>query len=611
MKKALKAFLFLLIFSFLFVNKSLAKSNFSTEYKVEYSVLANASTHVKFNIKLKNLTQNYYASSYNLILGFTDLQNLKVLDSQGNITPNVVKTAKGSTIALKFNKRVAGINNILDFNIFFDTKEIAQNLNNIWDINIPGISNENEYSSFDVLVSYPEILGKPKYIKPYIISQSTASGKLQFSKKDLEGSGISISFGNYQIYDLNLKYHLENKNVFNVSTEIALPPDTGYQTVQINNIYPKPINVVKDADDNWIAKYNLKSLQKIDVAVAAKAKISLTPQEEDINPDLKSNYLSSQQYWEADDPKIIKLAKELKTPYRIYQFVVNNLTYDFSRVEKDASRLGAIKVLNNPSSAVCLEFTDLFIALARAAGIPAREVDGFAYTSNSSQRPASLVKDILHAWPQYYDFDKKAWIMVDPTWGKTTGGVDYFNTLDFDHIVFVIKGKDSNYPIPAGGYKLNNSKAIKDVDVTVGNSFIENKQITIEKSTKNQLIAGYPQQVNFELVNIGNQSINNEKVNLTTNVLHPLNKTVISGNVIPFAKESIVVNYQSPNFLTNTEDTIKITVENKTFYKKVKILPFYMNVGFILGGIIFVSISTILSIIIYKTGGLQIFRRKK
>jgi transglutaminase-like putative cysteine protease len=56
---------------------------------------------------------------------------------------------------------------------------------------------------------------------------------------------------------------------------------------------------------------------------------------------------------------------------------------------------------------VCLEFTDLFIAIARAAGIPAREIDGFGYTQNAINRPISIDEDILHAWPEYYDTAKK------------------------------------------------------------------------------------------------------------------------------------------------------------------------------------------------------------
>jgi len=60
--------------------------------------------------------------------------------------------------------------------------------------------------------------------------------------------------------------------------------------------------------------------------------------------------------------------------------------------------------LDNTTNAVCLEYTDLFVTLARAAGIPSRSIEGFAYTKNSRLRPLSLVDDVLHAWVQYYDF---------------------------------------------------------------------------------------------------------------------------------------------------------------------------------------------------------------
>ncbi|NCC70435.1 hypothetical protein EOM09_02540, partial [bacterium] len=43
--------------------------------------------------------------------------------------------------------------------------------------------------------------------------------------------------------------------------------------------------------------------------------------------------------------------------------------------------------LNLPNSSICTDFTDLFITLARAKGIPAREVQGFAYTNNSKIKP--------------------------------------------------------------------------------------------------------------------------------------------------------------------------------------------------------------------------------
>jgi transglutaminase-like putative cysteine protease len=64
---------------------------------------------------------------------------------------------------------------------------------------------------------------------------------------------------------------------------------------------------------------------------------------------------------------------ELKTPENIYKFVTNNLSYNYYRVKPDVERLGAKDALANPDEAICTEFTDLFITLARSAGIPARE----------------------------------------------------------------------------------------------------------------------------------------------------------------------------------------------------------------------------------------------
>jgi hypothetical protein len=62
------------------------------------------------------------------------------------------------------------------------------------------------------------------------------------------------------------------------------------------------------------------------------------------------------------------------------------------------------------------------------------------------------------------------WIPVDPTWGHTSGGINYFDQLDLNHIVFAINGDSSQRPYPAGSYKLTESNN-KDVTVTFGTTF--------------------------------------------------------------------------------------------------------------------------------------------
>ena len=614
MRTAVKLLIVFFLFFITSASRAFAISNFSTDYDVTYTVNEKANTKVDLNGTITNLTDKYYASSYSIQVGFKDIKNLSASDSDGVIIPKVTNSSKGTTITLTFNRNVVGLNNKLNFKVSFDTPEVARNNLNTWDVNIPGISAENDFSSFNVIVNYPSFLKRPTYIKPGILGNNikSTSNQLVFTKENLGDSGISIAFGEYQIYKFNLIYHLENKNLYPISTEIALPPDTNYQKIIINNISPAPANVTMDKDGNWLAKYLLRPSQSMDVKVLGKVKVLLTPTEEYLDPLLAKEYTKQNQYWEAENVKIKELAKELKTPYAIYQYVSKTLSYDFSRVESNSPRLGAVGALNNVNSAVCLEFTDLFIAIARAAGIPAREVNGFAYSSNKFQRPLSFVKDILHAWPEYYDYDKKTWIMVDPTWSNTTGGVDYFNTLDFDHIAFVIKGLNSNYPVPAGGYKLAADKNEKDVDVLIDTSFEEKKpSLFLEMNFPDLILSGFPVNGTLKTLNTGDSLIKKNDIKITTNFLKPQNQTLISKDIPPYGYQIISVNFEKTPILTNDSDTIKITSEIKSISKYVKIQPFYKNILFILGGLTIAGSIIIISLIAYVYRRISISRQKR
>src|SRR3989344_955019 len=119
-----------------------------------------------------------------------------------------------------------------------------------------------------------------------------------------------------------------------------------------------------------------------------------------------------------------------------------------------------------------MEFTDSFIAIARAMGIPAREINGYAITTTESLKPISVTLksgDLLHAWPEFYD-PKLGWIQIDPTWGDTSN-TDYFTKLDTNHFAFVIKGDKSDYPLPAGTYRTSNLEKLVEVGFSqVGNT---------------------------------------------------------------------------------------------------------------------------------------------
>ncbi len=611
MKKIIVKVIFIVFFLILLVPQSTYASTFSTDYDVTYTIKDSGLTRVNFDVNLTNNTTQYYASSYSIKVGFKDIENVKASDPDGPITPYITKENDEQNIELTFNKRVVGINNKLNFNLSFDTKSIAKKLGRIWEVNIPGLAEQGNFQSFNIHVKTPVSFGKHSYIKPEMARLDKNS--LDFTKEELGKSGIYIGFGDYQIYKFNLIYHLQNPNLFRVKTEIALPPSTNYQDIEIKNIIPTPLNVRIDKDGNWLAQYLLSSSQKINVVVEGKAKLFLNPKKEKVAKEKLKEYLKEQPYWEVSNVDIQNLAKKLKTPYAIYEYIVKNLTYDFSRVTGQKDRLGGALVLKNPNSAVCLEFTDLFIALSRAAGIPAREINGFAYTEDDDERPLSLVKDVLHAWPEYYDYDREAWIMIDPTWGNTTRGLDYFRTLDLDHFAFVIKGENSEYPVSAGGYKLEGDATEKDVLVGFSESFNEiAPKLTIIEEFSSSNFSGLPIKGKIIVKNIGQYVSEAQTATVSASFLSPTLQEFLISKIPPFGFLIINVGFDKTPILTNLSDKVTIILNGQSISKNMRIVPIFLHrLSLLTGGVLFVVTTIILSIVAIKTRRIPFLRQKE
>lgn len=554
--------------------RTFASSNFNTDYHVTYTIDESGVAHAVVNGTLTNTTSQYYATSYSIQLGFDTITNVQAQDSGGSITPQVNKNNDGYVIALTFNKQAVGLGSKQQFTITFDTPTLAHHYGRIWEIDIPGISNPDDFSNFEVELKTPSSFGNPAYIKP----NHADATNLLFDKQTLGRSGISLAFGDTQVYNFYLTYHLHNPNLYPIDTKIALPPSTNYQDVSITNIDPQPSNVIEDKDGNWLAQYHLASAQSMDITVRGSAIIHLAPSHDPESPAALSEYIKPQDYWDVDNQSIQALANQLQTPQAIYTYVSNKLHYDFSRVTSDKPRLGAVKALQNPNSAVCREYTDLFIAIARAAHIPAREVDGFAYTDNPKQRPLAQEKDILHVWPEYYDSQKQTWIMIDPTWGSTTGGVDYFNTLDFDHFAFAIKGESSLYPVSAGGYNTTRDLISKDVQVGFSTAIPqETPSFSLDSTIPAHVIAGLPISGNVIIKNTGSAYIPSQLVYLTSSTLDPHMQTLQTAGVPPFGILEVPVSFNPTNALTNTGGTYTVRVAGVSTTKTLQSQIFFLT----------------------------------
>jgi transglutaminase-like putative cysteine protease len=115
---------------------------------------------------------------------------------------------------------------------------------------------------------------------------------------------------------------------------------------------------------------------------------------------------------DADHPAVAALARELtggvadreEQVGRLVDWVFLNLAKNLSSNLTTASQVLARRAGD------CTEHALLFVALARAAGIPAREVSGLVYMGDDIRRFG------WHAWAEV-DVGGR-WLQVDPSWGE-------------------------------------------------------------------------------------------------------------------------------------------------------------------------------------------------
>ncbi len=557
-----------------------ASADFTVAYDVRYSVEADGITKVTQRIALTNQTNRFFAREYRLSLRTRAIRDIRASDGGGPMPVSMQETDDGVEIYVTFNEKIVGTGKVLNFVLTYELSEAARKNGKIWEVVIPGIEQSEEITSYDVSLSVPSSFGEPSFLSPQPTERLTSGGRhvFRFNQESIIRSGVTAIFGTEQWYQFTLLYHLANPNLVAVQSEIALPPDTAYQDVTLLQMSPRPLDVRVDEDGNYLAKYELSRGQKMEIKATGIIEVHKRPSAAPapLADDLRKRYLEPDRYWESTNPLIVEKAKELKTPRAIYQFVTDYLHYSQQRLnENSLERLGAVAALSRPSDAVCMEYTDLFIALARAAGIPAREVNGYAYTYDTKFRPLSLKNnaDILHSWPEYFD-DELGWVAVDPTWGSTTGGVNYFDQLDFNHVTFAIHGISSTQPYPAGAYKYESNQG-PDVSVQFAQESIE-RSSTIELSlaVRSTVVSGIETPGKVIIRNTGNSATTAGSLSLSAGKLTFLTPQYINVGTVPaFANKEIEFAVQAEGWLRRDQDELVARLGAQEVRQSVQVAP--------------------------------------
>lgn len=576
-------FLFILIiYSYFFPNNIFAAGEFNVIQHLTYNVDLNGNAKVVQEVNLQNRISQIYAKEYQMNLSHSQVTNLTATDKSGQIPVEITDQKEITKVLLKFPSPVIGKDRINQFYLRYNIPNFAQKKGNTWELQFPVFIDQGSDHQINVTLNLPQSFGDLSFSSVPVNNSHLigSTNQVKFTQNQLKNK-ILLVFGNHQLFDFRLLFHLNNPENSRVSMSIPFPPDTNTQTVTYNQIEPPPIEITEDSDGNWLGRYELDPSQDIDITVTGQAKIH--PRQSVNFKKLPNNLTSPQPFWDTTNPLITSLAQNLNTPRDIYNHVVSLLNYNYDQIEF-STRKGSVTALTSPSKSLCTEFTDLFVTLARAKGIPAREIEGFAFSNNTKIKPVNTNSDILHAWPEYYNSAQESWIQIDPTWEKTTNGIDYFTDLDLNHFAFVIHGQKSDYPPPPGSYKKD--KYTKTVFVDFANKettkhffpptiTLENGRITVR---------------NPNLFKLNSSVIERQDIpwQQTLPPLPPLASINLENPTIPFFT-SLLPKFAKIQFTIETPDspnTILTTITNRQHYLNLAIFSGFTIFILSAGGII-------------------------
>jgi hypothetical protein len=139
--------------------------------------------------------------------------------------------------------------------------------------------------------------------------------------------------------------------------------------------------------------------------------------EEFIDTTLLGNWLSASYFIDCDNDTVVSKAQEItaglssnmEKAIAIHQFMLENMEFSLDYYEKP-TLLIASQTLEGGIIGICINFSRLYVALCRAAGVPARTIWGVVYGSTDDG-----IYNYHHQWAEVCD-DDGIWYACDFTY---------------------------------------------------------------------------------------------------------------------------------------------------------------------------------------------------
>jgi transglutaminase-like putative cysteine protease len=170
-----------------------------------------------------------------------------------------------------------------------------------------------------------------------------------------------------------------------------------------------PFQLSSDKDGNQVLHFTFENLAPYAFRIITiKAGLQVSRSANPIDAEPGALDLQPEKYIESDHPDIrrtadnLRQADPMKTINAMFRWVAGHVRYSGYAAE-DRGALYALKHKKGD----CTEYTDLFVALCRANGIPARRIGGYICPES-----AVLKAPGFHNWGEFYV--NGAWQIADP-----------------------------------------------------------------------------------------------------------------------------------------------------------------------------------------------------
>lgn len=437
-----------------------------------------------------------------------------------------VKVTNGSGTAVPFTTRVNGQNieivvklaTSIQFNqtrtlqAEYDSFALLNKAGAIYDLYIPTFAKEFQFEDnntkrvISTAVNIPKTLGPINFVNPKKTPKDLGD-KLQYTytQQELTGTVSWLQIGNKQFYKFDIRQPYTGTsnvpglfNTYNVILPRDIVSGALNQKIHFTQVSPTPEVVFHDENDNLIAKFALPASETGEIIVSGYAEVTENNQFDikysgdlsDLNSNVLGANIAPAEFWEVDSSAIQAKASELKgsetNVYNLisktYQYVVDQI--DYSEVKRFGinERQGALKTLQG-GAAVCMEYSDLFIALMRAQGVPARAAFGYGYDTRATNGI-----DTAHQWAEVYLPAQDTWVSIDTTWGES--GTDVIGG-NLNHFFKYVANESPNEPAPVSASYYGNLGEISADKFQI--LAVDSIPTDAQLSTQADLLAKYPE----------------------------------------------------------------------------------------------------------------------